>query len=79
LVLGTSPLTQKASLIDLAFDRLGWVRVVTHKSGTCYELVGIRRRRPATCTVSAATAAALVAAGLPTVVRSCEDCEAGAC
>ena len=78
-MLGTSPLTRKASLIDLAFDRLGWVRVVTDESGTRYELVGIRRRRPATCTVSAATAAALVASGLPTVVCGCEDCEAGEC
>ena len=78
-MLGTSPLTRKASLIDLAFDKLGWLRVVTHTSGTRYELVGIRRRRPATCEVSAATAAALVAGGLPTVVHSCADCEAGAC
>ncbi len=79
MVLGISPVTRKADLIDLAFDRLGWVRVVTHKDATRYELVGISRRRPKTCMVSAATAADLVAAGLPTVVRTCEDCEAGAC
>jgi hypothetical protein len=79
LVLGISPLTRKADLIDLAFDRLGWVRVVAHKDETRYELVGIARRRQKTCMVSAATAAHLVAAGLPTVVRNCEHCEAGAC
>jgi hypothetical protein len=78
-VLGILPLTRKVGLIDVAFDRLGWVRVVTHKDATRYEVVGISRRRPKTCTVSAGTAASLVAAGVPTVVRTCEDCEAGEC
>jgi hypothetical protein len=78
-VLGISPLTRKASLINQAFDRLGWVRVVNHTEGARYELVGIARRRPASCPVSAATAAALVAAGLPTVVHHCQDCESIPC
>ncbi len=78
-MLGISPLTQKVSLIDLAFDRLGWVRVITHTEGADYELVGIARRRPASCPVSAATAAALVAAGVPTVFHTCPDCEPLAC
>ena len=78
-MLGIAPLDQKASLIGEVFDRVGWVRVVTHHDGARYELVGIVRRRPTTCPVSAATAAALVASGVPTVVRACEDCGAGAC
>jgi hypothetical protein len=78
-MLGITPLDRKAGLIDQVFDRVGWVRVVTHHDGARYELVGIVRRRPMTCPVSAATAAALVASGVPTVVRDCEDCEAGAC
>jgi len=78
-VLGTSPLARKASLIDLAFDRLGWIRVVEHRDGARYELVGIAHRRPAACPVSAATAASLVAAGVPTVVHRCEDCESVTC
>ena len=78
-MLGISPLARKASLIDLAFDRVGWVRVVNHIDGTQYELVGMARHRPATCPVSAATAAARVAAGLPTVVYRCADCEPVSC
>jgi len=74
-VLGISSLARKATLVNSAFDRLGWVRVVEHGDGPRYELVGIAHRRPATCPVSAATAAALVAAGLRTVVGHCQDCE----
>jgi hypothetical protein len=78
-MLGIAPLDRKASLIDEVFDRVGWVRVVTHHHGARYEVVGIARRRPTSCPVSAATAAAMVAAGVPTVVSTCEDCETGTC
>jgi hypothetical protein len=78
-MLGIAAVDGKASLIDEVFDRVGWVRVITHHDGARYELVGIVRRRPTTCAVSAATAAALVASGVPTVVCSGDDGEAGAC
>jgi hypothetical protein len=78
-VLGTSSVAQKSSPIDLAFDRLGWVRIVEHRDGASYEVVGIAHRRPVSCPVSAETAAALVSDGLPTVIHRCEDCEAVTC
>jgi len=78
-VLGISPLARKASLIDQAFDRLGWIRIVEHRDGVRHELVGIAHRRPVSCPISADTAAALVATGLPTVVHHCEDCESVTC
>jgi hypothetical protein len=78
-VLGTSSPARKSSPIDLAFDRLGWVRIVEHRDGASYEVVGIARRRPLSCPVSAETAAALLSDGLRSVIHRCEDCEAVPC
>jgi hypothetical protein len=60
--------------IDLGFDQLGWVRMIRHTTGTRYEVVGMLRRRPRTCAISAATASALVGTGLPKVAAHCTGC-----
>jgi hypothetical protein len=76
VVLVNSRRTQLPDDVTLAFDRLGWVRVVVHSDDNSYELVGTARRRPRTCPVSAATASALIDAGLPKVVCLCPKCTA---
>jgi hypothetical protein len=76
VVLTSSARTQTPDNVALAFDRLGWVRVVVHDAETRYELVGTAHHRPRTCPVSAATASALIDAGLPKVVCLCPECTA---
>jgi|HubBroStandDraft_1064217.scaffolds.fasta_scaffold885049_2 hypothetical protein len=76
MVLVSSHRTQSPDNVALAFDRLGWVRVVVHNDDNSYELVGTAHRRPRTCPVSAATASALIDAGLPKVVCLCPECTA---
>jgi len=75
-VLASSPRPHTPDDVALAFDRLGWVRVVVHQSENSYELVGTAHHRPRTCPVSAATAGALIEAGLPKVICLCEECTA---
>jgi len=74
VVLVRSGRTRSPVDVGRAFDHLGWVRVVVHDGETSYEVVGTAHHRPRTCRVSAATAAALVDAGLPKVVCLCSDC-----
>jgi hypothetical protein len=57
----------RGSHLDLGFDRLGWVRVVRRGDETTYEVVGIARRRPRVCPISAVTARQLLASGLRAV------------
>ena len=56
--------------MHLLFDRILWLRSSAHGDETWWTVAGVRRRRPVEMRVDAPTAAALVAAGVPTVHRS---------
>jgi hypothetical protein len=75
MVLGVPAVTHEASHIDLGFDRIGWMRVVRHRDGLRFEVLGTARRRPRTRPVSAEVAGELVAAGVKVVFLTCRDCE----
>lgn len=50
--------------------RVSFVRVLLSDDGVACQAVGTANRRPAVRPVSLATAAALAASGIPTIVRS---------
>lgn len=64
------PGSLRASRALASLDRVLWQRVELDDGGPVgAEVAGIRRRRPASVRVDAATALALAEAGVPTVTR----------
>ena len=55
---------------ELGLQRVNWVRIVLRPGGASCEVAGLAHRRPVLRTVPLRTATALLAAGVPGVVRS---------
>ncbi len=53
----------------IGLTRVGWVKIEVGESGPACSIVGTRRHRVVTRPVSVATATALMALGVPSVVR----------
>jgi hypothetical protein len=60
----------RASCPELGLQRVSWVRIVLRPGGASCEVAGVGHRRPVLRTVPLRTATALLAAGVPGVVRS---------
>lgn len=58
---------------ELGLQRVVWVRIVLRPGGASCEVAGLAHRRPVARTVPLRTATALLAAGVPGVVRSVGD------
>ncbi len=54
---------------QLGLSRVCWVRILLHDDGAECQVGGIAHRRPVVRSVSLATARALAASGVPSVVR----------
>lgn len=67
----------QVALAALGMRRLSFVRIVLCADGVACQAVGMGHRLPSTRPVSMATAAALAASGVPTVVRSQRSPAAG--
>ena len=65
----TGPAGRAGTNPYLGLRHLSWVRVVLTESGPVCEVAGVGHRLPAVRRVPLATATALAARGVPTVVR----------
>lgn len=59
-----------ATVPDLGLHRVSWVRIVLAPAGARCDVAGVAHRRPVVRPVPLRTATALMAAGVPAVVRS---------
>ena len=65
-----SPQAAARACPELGLQRVNWVRIVLRSGGASCEVAGLAHRRPVLRTVPLGTATALLAAGVPGVVRS---------
>ncbi|MFP5376350.1 MAG: hypothetical protein ACLGIO_06155 [Acidimicrobiia bacterium] len=68
--MGGTPQGQLSALPELGLQRVSWVRIVVGPERTTCEVAGMAHRRPVLRTVPLRTATALLAAGVPGVVRT---------
>ncbi|HVM01469.1 MAG TPA: hypothetical protein VM263_02270 [Acidimicrobiales bacterium] len=68
--MGGIPQTRLGACPELGLQRVSWVRIVVGPGRTTCEVAGMAHRRPVLRTVPLRTATALLAAGVPGVVRT---------
>ena len=66
----TAPAVGPTRCPELGLERVTWVRIVVGPGGPQCVVAGVAHRRPVLRRIPARTAAALMAAGVPGVVRS---------
>ena len=64
------PQAERATCPELGLQRVNWVRIVVRPGGTSCQVAGLAHRGPVLRSVPLRTATALLAAGVPGVVRS---------